>query len=81
MISQREAQRLKKRVKELEDLESKRRSRWASEYPGGVFLGSLTRDHDWFNGRIEAARMLGHAVVVTIDDHQKLSFYALPLST
>lgn len=78
-ISQREARRFKKRAKELEDQLDRQRRRWSSEYVGGVHLGNLLRDRDWFSGRIESARMLGHAVVVTEEGDGKLNFFALPL--
>jgi hypothetical protein len=80
MISQREARRLKKRVEELEARERARNNRWAGAWPGGVHLGGITRPDDWLNGRIDGARMLGHAVVVTVDSEvKKLNFYAVKL--
>ena len=78
-ISQREARRFKKRVQGLETQLDDQRRRWGAKYVGGVYLGSLTRDRDWFSGRVESARMLGHAVVVTEESDGKLNFFALPL--
>ena len=78
MISQREARRLKKRVTELEDVINRQRRKWSADYVGGVHLGELTRERDWLTGRIEGARMLSHAVVVTEESDGKLNFYALP---
>jgi len=75
-ISQREARRLKKRVAELEQKERDQRSNWCRTYPGGICLGTWTMDVDWFRGRLEAARMLGHPLVVTLDQN-KASFYAV----
>lgn len=75
-ISQREAQRLKQRVKELEALHAGQRRRWGSENPGGVHLGSVKLSRDWFMGRIEAARLLGHAIVIT-ESENNVHFYAV----
>lgn len=79
-ISQREARALKKRVDELEGMERGRRDRWCRSYPGGTHLGTLTGTRNWLDGRIEAARMLGHAVVVTTEDTGAIHYYALPLA-
>ena len=80
MISQREARRLKKRVEELEQVISDQRNRWSSKYPGGIHIGTVTMERDWFIGRIEAARMMRHAVVATVPENNgKIEFYALPL--
>lgn len=78
MISQREAKRLKRRVAELEESFERQRRTWSQEYFGGVHIGRLPRDRDWFSGRIEMSRRLGHAVVVTCDDDGTINFYALP---
>jgi hypothetical protein len=76
-ISQREARRLKKRVMELEQRHANQRDRWAANYPGGIGLCSLLRSKDWITGRIDAARMLGHPVVVTQNDDGTLCFFAV----
>ena len=78
-ISQREARRLRKRVDELERQQLQRLSRWASNYPGGVVLGSIRRDKDCLTGRIDAAHMLAHAVVVRQGEQGEITFFALPL--
>lgn len=78
MISQREARRLKARVEKLESIIKSQRARWHNEYPGGTHIGTLTRDRDWLSGRIEGARLMRHAVVVTETGSGKLDFYALP---
>lgn len=75
-ISQREARRLKKRVAELEQLQRDQRDRWSQSYPYGVLLGTLPRNPDWLTGRIDAARMLGHPVIITQDKCGTLSFFA-----
>ena len=41
MISQREARKLQKRVRELEEAESLRRANWRSEWPGGVNVDTI----------------------------------------
>lgn len=75
-ISQREARRLKKRVQELEALHAQQRMRWGSEYPGGIKLGKVKLSRDWFMGRIEATRLLGHAIIIT-ESENELHFYAV----
>jgi len=75
-ISQREARRLKTRVRELEALHAQQRRRWGCENPGGVELGYVALSRDWFMGRIEAARMLGHAIIIT-EKENKIYFYAV----
>jgi len=75
-ISQREAQRLKKRVQELETLHAGQRKRWGSENPGGVELGYVKLSRDWFMGRIEAARLLGHAIIIT-ESENHIHFFAV----
>lgn len=77
-ISQREAHALAKRVEELEAERNAQRNRWARDYPGGTHIGGITRERDWLSGRIEAARMLGHAIVATEDNDGTIKFYALP---
>lgn len=78
-ISQNEAHALAKRVQLLESERFAQRRAWARDYPGGVHLGSLSRERDWFSGSLEAAQKLSHAIVATVDEHGKINFYALPL--
>jgi hypothetical protein len=77
-ISQREARRLEKRVYELEQERNNQRRSWCRDYSGGINLGFLARERDWLSGRIESARMLGHAIVVIESSDGTLNFYALP---
>lgn len=77
-ISQREAVRLQKRVAALEAIITEQRKRWTGDYPGGVHIGTVNRERDNLAGRIEAARMLGHAVIVIEQNTGTLEFYALP---
>lgn len=62
-ISQREARRLRERVRKLEEAESKRRSVWLREWPDGVNICTV-RLNDIEFGIAETARKLGHALVV-----------------
>lgn len=78
MISQREAMRFRKRVSELESLIAKQRKKWSAEYVGGINLGSITMERSFLAGRIEAARLLGHAVVITEENNGVLRVLALP---
>lgn len=76
-ISQREARALRRRVRELEEVERQRRMTWSSRYPGGTHFRSLAiADAPYV--AIATARKLGHAVVVTTDTSNTLHFYALP---
>jgi hypothetical protein len=77
-ISQREAQRLRRRVQELERAEKDRRSRWATDYPGGVHIDTIkVSDAEWHI--VNTARLLGHAAVVVPGDMPQLRVYGLRL--
>lgn len=78
-ISQREAERLKKRAETLAAELNRQRDRWASEWPGGTHIGSTKRERDWLAGRLESARVLQHAIVCVPSDDGTVAFYALPL--
>ncbi|HZO14118.1 MAG TPA: hypothetical protein VFB62_12690 [Polyangiaceae bacterium] len=78
-ISQREAQRLRKRVEELEDHLAIQRREWASSFPGGTHIGNITPTCTDPKIQIATARRLGHAVVVVNDSQGALMLYALPL--
>ncbi len=77
MISQREARRLKKRADQLEHQINVLRKCWAKD-PGGVYIGSIKMQRDALVGRIEGARFLRHAVVITEIGDGNLNIYALP---
>jgi len=81
-ISQREAHRLRKRVGELETILRRQANTWADDFIGGTHLGSVKREGEAIGlhifGRLEAARMLKHAVVVQANDNC-VKFFALPL--
>ena len=76
-ISQREARQWKKLALQLQAERDGQRRAYAKDYPGGTSLGYLNRERDWLAGRIEAARRLGHPVVVTCDNSGRLDFYAV----
>lgn len=82
MISQRQAQALKKRVKELEELEYRRAKYWVNDYPGmnlgNIDLSGVPR----VLGRIEGARRSGHAVVVTVPNGNNtvVELFSCPLA-
>lgn len=61
-ISQREALRLRKRVKELEDLERRRYAKWNQEFPGGVNIDHIIMS-DLENARIVTAENLGYIII------------------
>ena len=74
-ISQREARRLRKRVRQLEHEQFERTKRWTKEYPGGVYLKA------WTPSEVDAeacrvASALGHALVLRYDTG-KLYLYAV----
>lgn len=79
-ISQREARQAIKRVAELEQQRDALFYQWSSSVPG-VRLGTLSIPRDWFSGRLEAAMLLGRAIVVKPYDGahcaEKLIFYAV----
>lgn len=78
-ISQREARELRRRVAELEMERVQMFADWVRDYPNGVHIASI-RDAPVTVitvAKINTARRLGHAVVVT-DSGDELRFYALP---
>jgi len=79
-ISQREARALKRRVAELEADEDRRRNAWADIYPGGVNIATLTIP-DNTRSAVHTARLLRHAVVVTLNNNGTLCLHALPLGS
>lgn len=79
-ISQREARELKRRVIELESIEDRRRNAWADTYPGGANIANLTIP-EGTRSAVHTARLLKHAVVVTLSSDGGLRLFALPLSS
>jgi len=80
-ISQREALRLKKRVAELEAVESRRLSAWHGDYPGGVNMGKITyTDTSWILAKLFAAAQLKHVIIAKPSSCMKeVNFYAVPM--
>ena len=77
-ISQREAQKLRKRVNELENaIARERRTYGSQEWFGGVNIATVTLEPSP-SACIRTARRLGHAVVVVSDDSLNVRFMALP---
>lgn len=79
-ISQREARELKRRVAELEAMEDRRRNAWADSYPGGTNIATLNIP-DSARSEIRVARLLKHAVVVTLSSDGSMRLHALPLGS
>lgn len=80
-ISQREARKLQKRVRELEQQNTERLRRWSAEWPGGTSIASAKWDEfARVPVAIRTARALRHAVVVTVDDAGLVNFLALPIA-
>ncbi len=77
-ISQREARKMRKRLAELDQMERVRRNRWASDYPGGVHLTSLTVSDQAMAGRLAASNLFGAALVAKFDSGTLRIFAILP---
>ena len=85
-ISQREARRLARRVRELETLALARNETWRSDWPGGKQVASrwqaggkqvaYTSASAELVAVVRTARRLGHAVVV-VDDGGALRYYGV----
>lgn len=69
-ISQREARRLQKRVSELMRNERERNNRWSSSFPGGINIATLELNPISY-AKIDIARRLGFALVVTIGSSER----------
>ena len=78
-ISQREAARLRKRVKELEKILSDQRSNWKKEYCDGwvnietLAVGNVVREIEV--EKLRLARNLGHNLIVVVSG-ELILFYA-----
>lgn len=75
-ISQREARRLQKRVQELLQAEQSRLRTWTGSYPGGVNIESLTIS-DVSYAKLDIAKRLGYALVVTVDSSNSIRIHAV----
>jgi len=76
-ISQREARRLRKRNRELEQILEEQQSRWNTEWPCSKLIGDILPG-DGIMQAVRTARILNHAVVV-VPENAKLRFFALEL--
>ena len=79
-ISQREAHELRRRVARLENELDRQRNAWATEWPGGAHIRTVTVD-DAALQAVRVSRLLKHAVVVTINSDGRLNLYAMPLGS
>ena len=76
-ISQREARRLQKQVRDLIAINNRRHNVYVSDWPGGVHLGDIEAA-PWLYYSASTARRLGSYVVITTGvDGQKLRLYAV----
>jgi hypothetical protein len=78
-IPQREARRLRERVRELEAERDKQRAAWTLDYPGGTHIAT-SKPADTVVASVRTARKLGHAVVVIERQDGDVNYYALPLA-
>jgi hypothetical protein len=76
-INQTEAHRTAKELRELREKVQMQRASWTSAYPGGVNVGVVTLDKDWFWGACRMAQRIGCALVVKADEDGKFHFYAV----
>lgn len=78
-ITQTEARRLKRRVKELEDVLQAERRRYGSEWPGGTVIAeqAFESSRNFVPAVVTVARSLGHAVVVAVSSNRVI-YRALP---
>lgn len=74
-ISQRHARWMEDELKRLHRQDAERNNRWATAYPGGVNIASVTVGSD-LAATLKTARLLGHAVVC-VEDHGTVRFYGI----
>lgn len=78
-ISQREARSLRARVQKLTLHLKNQRYRYASEWPGGVCLGTfLYAADDARASAVHTARRLKHAVVAVDNGEREFKLFAIP---
>jgi hypothetical protein len=75
-ISQREARRLRKTVRKMEADLAAQRSRWTKEWPGGVLIDTIEVSNTEWN-IVRTARLMGHPVVVTAAEVNKLGVWGI----
>jgi hypothetical protein len=74
-ISQRQARYYRKRAQELEGVLARQKQRWAREWTPGINIETI-RLSDASFAKIDVARKLGHAVIVSPGDANEILFYA-----
>jgi hypothetical protein len=74
-ISQREARRLRKRVKELEQQARTMHVNWGAPY-GGIAIATWTLTKDVWYGKLLGAKMCGKVLIARVADNGEVSFYA-----
>jgi hypothetical protein len=79
-ISQREARRLRKENAQLKFEMDAQLSKWSSRWPSSTSIGSIQlADDSKMYGRIEASRMLNHAVVLIAEGNGRVACFACEL--
>jgi len=76
-ISQAEARRLRKRVRELEDRERARHRLYSQDYPGGISIVEFTSVGPEAKGSLTTAIRLGCALVAKFSG-DSLKIFAVP---
>lgn len=79
-ISQRDAQRMRRRLRALDAMEYERRRHYVQSWPGGVPLGAIGVESSAeieVRGEVRAARKLGHYVVATVNDDGSITLFAV----
>lgn len=75
-ISQAEARRLRKRVRQLKDERREMFKRWGEDWPGTHICQLQLTKEGYHHAAIATARRLDRAVVVTVDTNGLAQFYA-----
>jgi len=65
-ISQREARRMQRELRQRDADESRRRSRWKADYPGGTHIDTIVLSDVEFS-IVDTAMKLNHAIVAKLD--------------
>lgn len=76
-ISQREAQRLRKRVFALENIERERYRAWTREYPGGTHIDTIDLN-DTEEAILSTARKLGFTLIAKLDGKAVMIYAVKP---
>ena len=65
-ISQREARRMQRELRQRDQNESQRRARWITSYPGGTHIDAIVLS-DVERAIVDTAMKLNHAIVAKLD--------------